>query len=1344
MASLAPYVSRATKATYKHSRPASFLFRSEQVTARSVADLSQTVFSTGLFVLSTIPIFDARFPVNTTTKFDPALAATLNVTSPLDPQQVPNGALYSWYGHIAHGLPYTPGSTAEYVYQTFEAAGQEPSNASLSAEVEAFLPSANCTVIDVKLDGPSSTQGFNNQTNTTNTFATDLSLLLPDGNICKHWSYVGVPVQNPLNYVTPSQQLTGTYQGVYCSLTDPGSQIDFSKGPDAYLYTITNVEYTQKLFANATQLSGGSFIISDANHTSRSLRNMANVLCLPHYTITKLNITNSTTAFLNGLPGQTRIENLPEAQNHTISGFSTRNLSSLFEATAQAAPNLFTDTDLGDYSSASQVPSVMFGLLAAVKGSTDYSVFLNAQVLKSAAEDLFNGLTLEIVRQNLMSSDQTTTDGMAVYPVGRLYIRPTSLWVMVSGFGLLIILSILVLFFAPGAVVSRDPSSIAAHAAILTRSIDLNRELRKNTTMSDRSLRSFLAPHFYRASVVASDHAGPAFKVQVQSGPGSPTRSLPVVEWWHPMTLSSLLILAMVMLPAGAIVALELLQRASDGNNGLLTLPPDHFSEAYIHYLPALVMLLIATLFTALDFNVAVFSPFSALRSEHATSRRTISSRLLGKTAPFALFEAVRSWQLGALLSLIGALVASVLTVVVSGLYSVQVISSNGPTRTLDRLNVFNVSWENSYSSDNGAAATLSLIEHQNLAYPDFVYGELTFPSLSLQEIEGDISTLSLISGPATATLPALRANLNCTILAESGYSVSTAQAGPYTKYGVDEAFVNAEFDLPPHCQLGGFEGNQSTLQYANNFELVRKDEFVYAGAQLDILFGNGTEGTNYGENLGASTSDNPPGCPSLAFTFGRFRLNSTDRTNVTTMVCYQELQEVSAQVTLLANSTTIDTTYPPVVDEGSVKALQNPLSDVGSTAFEYRIQNNLLNEVATFNGSGYVAASGDVYTIDIFFQAVINGTDGIREQDLVGPDHHANFYQAVNRLYRKYMALAINANMRKPCPASGCSSDLLSKRQVSSSTLQATVSISTPRLVQSATSKLILQILLGVMLFCGISAYLLTPMRNILPCNPCTIAGTMALLAGSKLCWSSDETVCECCGKPRTQDADSMIHAVGEVDHHEERAEYIPHGAEWMCDGDLRAVFSRMRYTLGWWQRGYGDGKHGEGKRYGIDIGRADGLDDQDWELGRRRTRRYTDKEPNAHQRERKSRMPNWLMGPLKEEEPPKAKPHIAEELSANNIRQSRMPEWMLGPLKPDRGPANEHELQERDLRQGGRGGDLGTDHKSRIPAWLMGPLKADAQMEDVRGPNAGHGEAFASGALRGPDALKLGTQGA
>lgn len=608
--------------------------------------------------MDTVFTLDSSFPINTTSKFDSALASAYNGTSSLNRNAISNSPVYSWYAHAAHGLPNSPGVTDTYAYQTFEAARSTPANTSINAEVEAFASIPHCQVVNVNIDGPTSISGLNK----TDAFPLQQTLILPGGDICKHWSLVSVPVQDPQHYIVPSKQITGTHQAVYCSINN-ASTVDLSKGPAAYLYTVTDVRYTQKLFPNASTTDGGSKVIAHVNSTSRKINQMSNVLCQFDYVITKVNVKNDMIGSLNGSATTARLAQIPHAANHTIPGFSARNLSSVFTSTLEAASPLFSDEALNSLGidSSPQVPSTIFSLMAVTQNSNDFGLFLDGERLKTAAENVFNGIALAIAQQLLMSPDQTTSIGQTVLPENRLFVRPTSLWVMTTCFAILIILGIVVLFGAPSAVVSRDPSSIGAHAAILARSTDLNRELRKEGATQDWFQRSLLSPHFYRASVLASNNTGPAFKIQVQLE-GRPeslsSRTIPVMEWFSPLTLSSPVLLTMVALTVGSIVALELLQRFSD-KHGLLTLPENHFSEAYTHYVPALFMLLIATMFNSLDFNISIFTPFSTLRSGYVTSRRTIMSHLLGKTPPFAIFEALRSLQIGALLSLIGTLLAS-------------------------------------------------------------------------------------------------------------------------------------------------------------------------------------------------------------------------------------------------------------------------------------------------------------------------------------------------------------------------------------------------------------------------------------------------------------------------------------------------------------------------------------------------------------------------------------------------------------------------------------------------------------------------------------------------------------
>lgn len=148
--------------------------------------------------------------------------------------------------------------------------------------------------------------------------------------------------------------------------------------------------------------------------------------------------------------------------------------------------------------------------------------------------------------------------------------------------------------------------------------------------------------------------------------------------------------------------------------------------------------------------------------------------------------------------------------------------------------------------------------------------------------------------------------------------------------------------------------------------------------------------------------------------------------------------------------------------------------------------------------------------------------------------------------LYRKYMALLIHNNMRHPLPSS--SSD-------SSPTYPGTImDLTALRVVQNPASKVALEVLLATMLIFTAIAYIMTPMRNVLPHSPCTIAGVMSLLADSDLC----------------------------------RRAVIPEGAEFMTDEELEKVFKGYLFSLGWFGAG-GGGEGGGEERFGIDVGRAD-----------------------------------------------------------------------------------------------------------------------------------------------------------
>lgn len=157
----------------------------------------------------------------------------------------------------------------------------------------------------------------------------------------------------------------------------------------------------------------------------------------------------------------------------------------------------------------------------------------------------------------------------------------------------------------------------------------------------------------------------------------------------------------------------------------------------------------------------------------------------------------------------------------------------------------------------------------------------------------------------------------------------------------------------------------------------------------------------------------------------------------------------------------------------------------------------------------------------------------------LIGLENSDRLASANNRFYRIYMAQAINVYMRP------------SITNASLSMFTAIAPDDSHILVkQDEVSKILLQVLLGVFILFVVAAYAMTRVRNVLPHNPCTIAGTMNLLAGSQT----------------------------------SRGGVLPEGAEWISEKDLRrnGGLDGWKVSLGWW--GYE-----EGRRCGVDVGRAE-----------------------------------------------------------------------------------------------------------------------------------------------------------
>jgi hypothetical protein len=257
-----------------------------------------------------------------------------------------------------------------------------------------------------------------------------------------------------------------------------------------------------------------------------------------------------------------------------------------------------------------------------------------------------------------------------------------------------------------------------------------------------------------------------------------------------------------------------------------------------------------------------------------------------------------------------------------------------------------------------------------------------------------------------------------------------------------------------------------------------------------------------------------------------------------------------------------IDPTSPPNPGESTAKPAGNADSDSPFSAVrEYRIQDDLSTELSGFVGDGTDFGNQN---LDLFYQSIVYG-HGVDPASLTGPNNVDNLIAATQHFYRQYMAQVLNFQLRQPLSSPSQSSN--DNVPTPSTFVGIIIDPSPLRLKQDSSSKLALQILLGLILLFGILAHIFQSpffrggMRNLLYHNPSSIAGTMSLVAGS-----------------------DMVERLRDGGRGENRVFGQREGG-WM-------------FSLGWWGQdeigtAWSTGLEGgprKRRRFGIDIGRADG----------------------------------------------------------------------------------------------------------------------------------------------------------
>lgn len=825
------------------------------------------------------------------------------------------------------------------------------------------------------------------------------------------------------------------------------------------------------------------------------------ILCEPEYNITSTNIRMDRNGNLRNVASN------PASQNSS-QPFPAWDLVDGLHTSTQAA-GLIVDS-LYAYSSWESNPWGSFWKMFESWTSAAYpsSNLKDANILQSRANELFSMATAQIAKRSLMQKSANNSLGTCYGTEDRLRVRGLSLYLMGASLILLVLSTILLLYTAPRNYASRDPATIGGLALVLSQSPSLLSRLSHHGSANLEVIKNHLK-EIECQSFLSTDDRRWRFSIDWTSKGEAPdtdpasTRptSSSEITFWRPLSLLPIFKICVIVFLLVLIVILEVVYSVSQKHDGIAEVDTEGYVRFSWVYIPAVVMLTAQTLVGMIAFSSVLVFPYFLLRTRSSSTRNDILRDYVSQTAIESVWRSVANRHLPVLCMALAMLLTPLLTIAVSGLYTPQATSTEIDV-TLSLENQLNASFSPNdfpdWSAFAPASANIGLLLTQNFTYPLWTYDELGFPEAKLEIPDTFRANSSTLSGSnITATLPGIRANLNCSIapdaprnLSDVLLSTSNVTFTPYEDAGCDPAWP-----MPGPNPFGFFSAG-----------------YGRAGA---------TVGNRFCGAFGLSESE------WRAFT------------------CDSLINQLDVAITLDAATLAIFAATP---DESS------------SRLFSTRTLNpdNLGNFPSSmipslFGSANFEGATAGYY--DPAFQAVIYeaGTTAdpdafpmARYMDAAGFAAIAAHLQHVHRTVVAQSARAI----RVPLGPSSSSSS-------SPHTVNATLrDPHVYRLRQSAVSTRILDALLAAVALCVALSLGLVDARRVLPKNPASIAAGASLVAGGP----------EMLGR-----------------------DVVPEGAQWWGDAELekRVVWGGLFFSLGWWDA---NGAGGQGRRFGLDVGKAEG----------------------------------------------------------------------------------------------------------------------------------------------------------
>jgi Protein of unknown function (DUF3433) len=671
-----------------------------------------------------------------------------------------------------YNMSFPVGTTNEYTFQSFRATANSSASASavLNGTVEYFTADIDCEIGDVSYS-PSYTfwniddLPFHNVSVSTTTCEFDnnhMSLSLPRSN-----SAVYAALMQPVN----------------CTERDSGSN-----GSQRLMISIGY--YRDSEAANSSDLT-------------QTMENVTAILCTPRYSVGRAIVIQNNTA-----TAQQSMDIIPlDEGNQQLTDLSSWNVA---EGVLAAIDFLFFDQNgsLLVIASASNPVAVydenmsvdaFTGLFMSANPGLPLYAYMDPQTLIAASKRTFKALTAQIAHQKLLTPAQQIIEGSFTDRVDRVIVQEIPLRVMQGLLSATILMTIILGLLTPRHALPGPANCIGLSISVLHRSRPAFEPLRGSGICSMDRIRQIVSFYRFQTDISEVDErpelhvlrtikrsTDPLFQTHKPSD-----WNLTQESWWRPLVFGLPAMSFTLLMPLIFVVALEVLLRYSDRHQGLLDIQPDSRYQYAWLFGPTLLLVLVATLFNMLDFEIESIHPFEILHRSAATARSSVLKHSLSKLTPQVLWDAIRSKELALGIATFSVMLAPFLSIIASGLYTIPNVGRDQKVQ-VQQIDWFNDRSKDFHSRDVKFDLFASLIAYQNLTYPQWTYNEIIVPKIKLVPLELTLGTENIENAASVVLkLPALRGAMNCSVLPESRINKTRTEIGRVQ----DVTFLEINFD---------------------------------------------------------------------------------------------------------------------------------------------------------------------------------------------------------------------------------------------------------------------------------------------------------------------------------------------------------------------------------------------------------------------------------------------------------------------------------------------------------------------------------------------------------------------